>query len=142
MASKPLAERVANRFKERVGMARATLVVDENVSALAQPLKEHFNFRTVVPSSGLADEKIKNDLLGHRILVTNNTKDFVDDAPRFDYGIISLQELPFIDKAQTAKNMTCKMISDAVIKYKLVSRGTHFVLTLKKDGKHRLNVME
>ena len=122
--------------------ARATLVVDENVAFLAQPLKDHFNFRVVVPTAGMADDQIKNDLLGHRILLTKNTKDFIDDAPRFDYGIIALHDLKFIDPQPGAGNVTCKLISAAVRKYKLVSRVTRFVLTLRASGKHKLETVE
>ena len=137
----PFVQRVVERFENRVGMARATIVVDENVAFLAAPLKHHFNFRTVVPKSGMEDEKIKNDLLGHRILITKNTSDFKADAPVYDYGIISLEKLPFIDPDQGDKNTTCKLISEAVSKHKLVSRS-HFVLTLKPDGKHQLTILE
>jgi hypothetical protein len=137
-----LANRVVDRFEQRVGMARATVVVDENVAFLAGPLKAHFNFRTVVPQPGMDDETIKNDLLGHRILITKNSKDFRNDAPVYDYGIIALEKLPFIDPSSAAKNATCKMISDAVVKYNLISRGSHFILTLKPDGKHLLETLE
>jgi hypothetical protein len=40
----------------------------------------------------------KGTFLGHRILVTKNTKDFIDFAPVYDFGIISLEGLNFIDR--------------------------------------------
>lgn len=65
-------------------MARGYLVIDESVSYLEKPLKEA-NFRTTTPPQGLEDAKIKETLLGNRIIVTKNTKDFLDDAPRLNF---------------------------------------------------------
>lgn len=133
--------RVLARYKEaktveKSGMARATLVVDENVDFLIEPLKEA-NFHVLKPPKGMEDFEIKKVLLAHRILVTRNTKDFLDDAPVLDYGIIGLEALPFVDPAHDYKsNLTAQMISKAVTAHSLVAERTGFVLMLKPSGKH------
>lgn len=86
-------------------MARAVFVVDENVDFLGPSLKEA-NFRVFVPHKGMTDPQIKEELLAHRIIVTRNTKDFIDDAPIYDYGIIGLEGLPFVDSAPKLANNT------------------------------------
>ena len=135
-----VAQHIASKF--RSGMARATVVVDENVNYLADPLRKYHNFRVVVPMAGMSDEYIKNNLLGHRILITNNTKDFINDASSYDYGIISLEKLKYIDPTDSAKNITCKLISDAVVENDLISIGSNFICVLSPDGKHSLKHIE
>jgi len=135
-------QRVLARFKsaatDKSGMARATLVVDENVAFLVAPLKEA-NFRVLTPTKGLLDPDIKETLLSHRILVTKNTKDFLSDAPVFDYGIIGLEALPFLDPSAAYKdNQTAKMISKAISDLNLVSLKSGFVVMLHPNGQHKL----
>jgi hypothetical protein len=133
--------RILDRFRPKeglpkVGMARATLVVDENVDFLGSPLQEA-NFHVVIPHKGMDDFDIKKELLAHRILVTKNTKDFLDDSPVLDYGIIGLEALPFVDPARDYKtNQTAKLISKAVVDFDLISERSGFVLMLKQNGRH------
>ena len=132
--------RVLSRFRRkestRVGMARAVLVVDENVEVLVSAFKEA-NFRVLVPPKGMKDPDIKRLLLEHRIIVTKNTADFLDDAPVFEYGIIGLEALSFIDPAKTYKeNQTVQLISKAISEFSLISGRPGFVLMVKPNGKH------
>lgn len=121
---------------QKTAMARAVLVVDENVKSLAPALREA-NFRIVVPPEAMSDEDIKASMMSHRILVTKNTKDFLKDAPIFEYGIISLEALKFIDSDMTyKKNSTARMISEAISEFNLVSERGGFVLFLKPEGSH------
>ena len=120
----------------KVGMARGFLVVDENVSFLEHPL-EQANFHVDTPDKGLSDAKIKKRMLGNRVLVTKNTKDFLDDAPVYDYGIIGLEALSFVDPApKYEQNKTAQMISSAYREFELHSERSGFVLMLRPDGNH------
>lgn len=120
----------------RTGMARGFLIIDENVDSLAPSLKEA-NFHVRVPKKTMSDDEIKEDLLGNRVLVTKNTKDFIDDAPVYDYGIIALEGLKFIDPSPTYKtNTTARIISQAYRDFELHAERSGFVLYLKEDGKH------
>ena len=131
------ATRVVEQFQARQAMSRGYLVVDENIQNLANVLRQT-HIRVIVPRSGTPDDQIKTDLLPNRILVTKNSKDFKNQASSFEYGIISLDKLKFIDpEPNPAKNRTVRLISDAIINYKLWSKGHGFILTLKENGKHQ-----
>jgi hypothetical protein len=118
-------QRIARQIVQRSAMARGVLVVDD-VQTLASALRGA-NIKVVVPPSGMKDEKIKEDLLFHRIIVTRNSADFIHDAPIHDYGIISLANLPFVDSTpEYAKNKTAQMISKALSDYSLWSKGAKF----------------
>ena len=120
----------------KTGMARGFLVVDENVAFLESAL-EQANFHVDTPDKGLSDAKIKKRMLGKRVLVTKNTKDFLGDAPVYDYGIIGLEALPFIDPAASyAQNTTAQLISEAYREFELHSERSGFVLMLRPDGAH------
>lgn len=131
-----IAESVAKQFRERISMARGGLIVDENVAFLERPLKEQ-NFHAATPPKGMSDDDIKKKMLFNRVLITKNEKDFEDDAPVYDYGLISLKDLPFIDPAQE-NNQTAKMISKAWKDFDLHAEKARFKLTLKPNGKHVL----
>jgi hypothetical protein len=130
-------ERVAQRF-QREAMARGTLVVDENVQALAAALKDA-NIRVIIPPSGMPDEQIKPALLSNRIIVTRNSKDFVHDASVYDCGIVSLDKLSFIDASPNYEtNKTAQLISRAIKDYDLWSKRSGFILVLHDNGRHVL----
>lgn len=127
------------RFKETTSehrsMARASLVLDENINHLAGPLREA-NFRVRIPKKGMTDQDIKELMLDGAIFVTNNTKDFVDDAPIYDYGIIGLEAIYIDSASEYRKNTTAQAISRAVIDYAIPSMKTKFLLLLRPNGKH------
>jgi hypothetical protein len=133
--------RILGRFTKesssRTGMARGFLVVDENVSFL-EPALEQANFHVATPDKGLEDPLIKKRLLGNRIFVTKNTRHFLDDAPVYDYGIIGLEALTFLDPSATyQENVTAQLISAAFRKFRLHAERGGFVLMLRADGKHK-----
>ncbi len=118
-------------------MARGTIVLDENVLQLKDALASR-NIHVVVPPSGMKDDDITRDLLVGRILVTRNSKDFVDSASSYDVGIIALDELSFIDsESKPGKNKTFNLISKAVIEFDIWSKRHGFILYLQDNGKHR-----
>lgn len=117
-------------IKKITAMARGTLVVDECLEPLA-PYLEEKNIHVVIPEKKMSDDKIIKTLLANRIIVTNNSKDFINKASSFDYGIIATEHVN-IQQLDTLANM----ISDAIIKNKLWSFRHGFILTLNADGKH------
>lgn len=127
-------EQIRNAERQRVAMARGTLVLDENALMLQSAIKGR-NIRVLTPPSGMIDDSIKSMLLANRILVTRNTKDFVDDASSFDYGIISLEHLKFLDpEPDPSKNQTVKLISKAIIDHGLWSLRHGFLVVLSDNG--------
>jgi len=132
-----MTEESSNRVAERFAMSRGILVVDENVQALAHALRAA-NIRVIIPRSGMLDPDIKTELLPRRIFVTKNTRDFKDDASSFEYGIVSLDKLKFIDaEPNPTKNVTVRLISKAIIDHHLWQKQHGFLLTLEDSGNHR-----
>lgn len=122
-----------------LGMARGTLVVDENVAGGLSDALRGANFHVVVPEAGDSDEYISTTLLPNRILVTDNPDDFKDQAPVYDFGIISVEKLHFIDaNPDFGKNKTAQLISRAVVEHELFAQSRPFLLTLSSAGRHTL----
>jgi hypothetical protein len=121
-------------FLRKRSLARAVLVVDENLTNLVPELQKK-NFRVLTPPKGTPDEKIISDLLAHRTLVTNNPKDFEAAVP--------VEEFSIIDTTAVTKDgqYLSAMISDAWIEFSLNSQAK-FILRLQPDGKHKLELPE
>ena len=133
MGTKKSAERIASNI---LAMARGTLVVDECVNELAQPLQAN-NIHVIEPRSGEKDEEIIERLLPNRIIVTKNPNDFKPHASSYDIGIIDVSKLKFIDPLPSpSMNKTVRMISDAIIKFNLWSIRHGFIITLHENGQH------
>ena len=121
-----------------VAMARGVIVLDENLQQLKAAL-ESMNIKVIVPKAGTSDDDIKSTLLPHRIFITKNTKDFIADASVFEYGIIALEHIDFIDKSRDQTNQTAaKLISKAIQDFSLWSKGHGFLLALKPSGVHEI----
>lgn len=123
-------------------MARGVIVLDENVAVLAAALREA-NIKVVEIPAGTEDTLIIQNFLFHRILVTRNTRDFLEEAPIHEYGIISLEKLSFIDSSPAfSTNKTARLISQAISGYGLWAKGAKFLLELRDDGNHVLTSLE
>lgn len=122
--------------KFKVGMARGVVVVDENLFGLENFLVQQ-NIRCILPDVSMVDEDIKYKLLPHRIFITNNANDFVDDAVAGEYGIISTENIRFKDF-----KMLSKMISRAIIEFELWSYQGGFILILNQNENHELKVLQ
>ena len=114
---------------EKFSMARGIVVLDENVESAAQALKDK-NLRVIKVMSGMSDERIKQTVLSGRIFITNNTQDFIEDAKRLEYGIISTEGISDKDPEHLAD-----LISRAIIDHSLWSKKRGFVVRLLKSGK-------
>lgn len=131
-------KRPSERILEKlsIAMARGTLVVDENVTELAGPLGM-MNIHIIKPSPRLPDDEIISQILPNRIIVTKNSKDFIKWASSYDYGIIALENLKFIDPEPiSSKNKTVTIISEVIVEYDLWSKRHGFIINLKDNGKH------
>jgi hypothetical protein len=112
-----------------VGMARGVLVLDENLQQLQSEL-EGKNVHVIAVEPGTPDDKIIQTLLPHRVLVTRNLRDFILEAPVYEYGIISLEKLRFINPKTTAQ-----LISRVLSKRALWSKTKPWLLVFSADGK-------
>lgn len=116
-------------------MSRGVLVVDENLIGLEDELRKR-NIKVIVPKRNMSDEDIKHELLTHRIIVTNNTKDFIDAAVEVEYGIIATENIKFKDSKRLAD-----IISKAIIKFNLWGVRSGFILTLEPNNNHNFKIL-
>ncbi len=134
--------RLAKQIVDRSTMARGVIVLDETVAGLAAALREA-NIKVVEIPAGMTDAVIRQNYLFHRIVVTRNTKAFLDEAPIHEFGIVSLEGLNLIDAHLSfADNRTARLISHEISALGLWSKGARFLLELRDDGQHRLSFLE
>ena len=115
-----------------------TILLDENLRGL-EPALEDDGFKVVLPPQGLQDDplKIKAKARGWAIL-TKNSQDFIDDAIRYDYDIIGIEDVKFIDSKPDRTNETVRKISDAVRRSKLATSKGNFWLKIRDNGSFHL----
>jgi hypothetical protein len=63
---------------------------------------------------------------GGSTIITRNSNDFVDDALHYDYDIIALEDVKFVDSKQDRTNHTVVKIAGAVKRSQLASRKGQF----------------
>lgn len=123
----------------RVSTRKPRIVLDENLQGLAPALNEKFTV-TAVPS-GMKDDQIKDTYLyqSGQVIITRNTKDFVEDASAYEYGVVSLEALRFIDPAPSfAKNGTAQLIHKAFRDHRLDLIRRAFLCVLYRDKQSSL----
>ena len=125
-----------NDIEEMAKHGYITILLDENLRGLKSGLTDD-GFKVVMPHAKMSDEAIKEEARGW-VILTKNSKDFIDDAPRFDYDIIGVEDIKFIDNSPTRTNETIKKISNAVRRSQLGSRRGTFLLSIKNDGSYHL----
>lgn len=129
---------INDEFLDKVkrAMSRAVLVLDENLwGSLESDIKDQ-NFKVVKPKAGQKDEDI-GDILFHRILVTNNAKDFVDNVLPWEFGIISTEKVSVSDTKKLSK-----LISKAFIKHSLASKRNGFIVTLYDSKESKIEIIK
>jgi hypothetical protein len=72
-----------------------TILLEENLRWLEAGLEDD-GFKVVVPQQGLDDETLKQKARGWAVL-TKNSQNFVADALRYDYDVIGIEDIRFVD---------------------------------------------
>ena len=135
----PIVRSILIRFVSKPGDAprhrRPTLVLDGPLLALAEPLREA-NFIVIV-GEGLDDFERRRALLSGRIIVTENSTDFIDDAPVMEFGVIGLDAMPrSASAAPLPENEMARMISSAFMNYTLGEERGPYLMLLHDSGHH------
>jgi len=113
-----------------------TIVLDENLKVLEAGLEDE-GYKVIVFPPGMKDPDIKKLSRGDTIL-TASSKDFVGDALHFDYDVIAVENVKFIDTKQDRTNQTVVKIAKALTRSELASLKGNFVLTIHDDGSFHL----
>lgn len=124
-------DRIIQGHLHRMSMTRGLVVLDENVKSWREELRDR-NIRVKEPTVGMTDVDIKEQLLEHRILITANSKDFLDDATSFEYSIIAAENI----QRMSAKDAG-KLISKALIGFNLWAKPHSWLLVLQPTGEHK-----
>jgi translation initiation factor 2B subunit (eIF-2B alpha/beta/delta family) len=116
--------------------SKLTIILDENVHQLYDALKL-CNYRVIKLTKGISDSDMADIADGCAIL-TKNVDDFIDNAYRCDYDIISVKSVKFIDDDKTLNNDTVKKIKKAIRDSGFCSMKGTFLLDIRDDGSHQL----
>ncbi len=118
--------------KLALSRGKTPLVIDENLTALKQPLEKK-GFNVLMPHPGKSDAEIMAEDLPGRIFVTNNPKDFAYSASLLDFSII--------DTTQVNKDpdLLAEMIARAWVDYSLKAEHPAFYLRLRQNGRHEIS---
>lgn len=110
-----------------LAMARGILVLDENLEHLQSEFSRR-NIRVLAPEKGMSDEKIAEIYASGRIIVTNNSADFLDLAVEFEFGIISTERFRLKDASLAIA------VSRGIMKHSLWSKTGAFLAVVNSDG--------
>jgi hypothetical protein len=113
-----------------------TVMLDENLRVLEAALDDD-GFKVVVTPQGLKDDVLKRQAKGWAILTRNST-DFVDDAVHYDYDVIGVEDIKFIDDRPDRTNQTVQKISKAVWRSQIGRIRGNFLLKIRDDGSFHL----
>jgi len=113
-----------------------TIMLDENLRVLESALEDD-GFKVVMPRRGLKDEALKRQARGWAIL-TKNSQDFIDEAVRYDYDVIGIEDIKFVDDRADRTNETVRKISNAVRRSQLATRKGNFRLKIRDNGSFHL----
>ncbi len=128
------------QYQDVVELAKGshyTIVLDENLRALKAGLEDELYKILVLPAQ-CTDAEIKEFAKGGWTILTANSKDFVDDAARYDYDVIAVEDIRFIDSRPDRTNQTVAKISGAIRRSQLATRKGNFLLTIHDDGSFHL----
>ncbi len=113
-----------------------TILLDENLEVLQEAL-EDAGYKVVRLPKGWPDHEIKKLAQGWSIL-TKNSQDFVEDALSYDYDVIALEDVQFVDSRKERTNETVRKVAGALRRSQLASRKGNFVLKIHDDGSFHL----
>lgn len=125
----PIVVRVGDRVHQ--AMARGRVALDENAAMLFDALRAA-NFQVESVDSGNSDARIMQTMKSS-IIVTKNTRDFIQGAREQGFGIISLEDV-FLDTDASRNNKTVKLIEAAIKKHGLWARQGGWVAKLRTTG--------
>jgi hypothetical protein len=128
------------RYQDTIELAKGshyTLLIDENIAVLKAGLQDE-GYKVVTAPKGANDEEIKELASGGWTIVTRNSQDFLDDANHFDYDVIGIEDIWFIDDRPDRTNETVAKIAGALRRSELATRKGNFFLKVLDDGSFHL----
>jgi len=112
-----------------------TIILDEDLRGLETGLEDE-GFK-VIRAKVLKNDGLKHEARGWAIL-TKNSQDLVDDAVRYDYDVIAVEDIKFVDDKQDPTNEAVRIISGPIRRSQLAFRKGNFLLRIRGDGSFHL----
>lgn len=128
------------QYRDVIELAKGshyTLLVDENIAVLKAGLQDE-GYKVVIPPRGASDQEIKELASGGWTILTRNSQDFLDDAAHFDYDVIGIEDIRFLDEKPDRTNQTVAKIAGALRRSELATRKGNFFLKVMDDGSFHL----
>jgi beta-N-acetylglucosaminidase len=116
--------------------SKIKIFLDENLHMLEQSLMD-YGFKVVTLSTGVSDDFIRKAMGDHAIL-TRNSKDFIPYAYKYEFDVIAIDDIKFIDTKADRTNETVQKIANAIRESKLMSKKGIFILSIQNNGTWRL----
>jgi len=120
--------------------SKLTIHLDENLHQLESSLRDA-GFKIFLIEKGTPDDRICMNLEGD-VLLTKNVKDFKVNAVIYDFDIISVEKIKFIDNKKDKSNITSQKISNAVRQSEFYNKRGNFLLTVMDDGEWELKELK
>ena len=140
LADKPRAVAVARQVvMANARRSKLTILVDENLECLSAGLRDS-GFKVINIKKGTPDPEVMELAEGTAIL-TKNSKDFLKKAVKFDFDVISVENVKFIDDLPDSSNSTVTKISDAVRSSGFATQRGNFNLIIMDDGSYRMDAL-
>lgn len=127
-----IADKITKKIQDysKLAMSRGRVIVDENLSGIINHLTNK-NIRVDTPRKGESDRSIQR-LIGNRIFITNNSKDFKEFAAETETWIIATEKVRHLMDHELAE-----LISKLLREHKLFSKPVRngMLLTINRNKK-------
>lgn len=120
--------------------SKLTIHVDENSYKLIDALRDS-GFKVLKVQAGMDDIELSRSFEGD-VVLTQNSKDFLSSAVIYDFDVISIERIKFIDDKPDRTNQTAKKISTAIRESEFYLKRGNFLLTIFDDGKWHLKELK
>ena len=112
--------------------SKITIHLDENLHQLEESLRDS-GFKVFLIEKGTSDDVIARNLEGD-VILTKNVKDFKMDAVIYDFDIISIEKIKFIDSKKDRTNNTALKIAKAVRESEFYNKRGNWLLSIDNIG--------
>lgn len=131
---------MVSEYQDELELAKGshyTIVLDENLHVLKPGLEDE-GYKVITPQPGTSDLEIKELAKRGWTILTANSNDFTYDAAHYDYDVIGIEDIRFIDGKADRTNQTVLKIADAIRRSRLATRKGNFLLAVRDDGSFHL----
>lgn len=120
--------------------AKIHISLDENLLSLKDSLRDS-GFKVTTFRPGTPDEELFHQM-SQTLVLTKNVEDFRVEAVIYDFDLIDVRAVKFIDTDKTRKNQTTQKIAKAIRESGIARFKGHFRLVIFDDGKWTTEILQ